>query len=75
MFLIPLYYSLMVLSIILIKFFSFIIATSYRLSLLSFIKYKAKLFYLLKLIINYLIFITNFSTFILLRRLITYIFK
>ena len=75
MFLIPLYYSLVALLIILIKFFSFIITIFYRLFLLSFIKYRTKLSYLLKLIINYFIFITNFSTFISLRRLITYIFK
>ena len=75
MFLIPLYYFLITLLTILIKFFSFIIITFYRLSLLSFIKYKAKLFYLLKLTINYFIFIVNFSTFISLRRLIIYIFK
>ena len=75
MFLILLYYSLVTLLIILIKFFSFIIITFYRLFLLFFTKYRTKLSYLLKLIINYFIFIANFSIFISLRYLITYIFR
>ena len=75
MFLILLYHSLVALLIILVKFFSLIITTFYRSSLLSFTKYRAKLSYLLKLIINYLIFIANFPIFISLRRLIAYIFR